>query len=82
MILLQLLLQPQSYIAILLLICVISGFRLIGDDNCALLGCYAASSGNYLPTFRDNLPVQSSKAKSPKRTSVSPIRGSYTEKFG
>jgi hypothetical protein len=25
--------------------------------NCALLGCYAASSGNVLPTFRDNLSV-------------------------
>ena len=28
--------------------------------NCALLGCYAASSGNFLPTFRDNLTVPSS----------------------
>ena len=25
--------------------------------NCALLGYYAASSGNFLPTFRDNLSV-------------------------
>jgi hypothetical protein len=25
------------------------------DDNCALLGYNAASSGNFLPTFRDNL---------------------------
>jgi len=25
------------------------------DDNCALLGYDAASSGNILPTFRDNL---------------------------
>ena len=28
--------------------------------NCALLGYYAASSGNFLPTFRDNLSVPSS----------------------
>jgi len=27
------------------------------SENCALLGCYAASSGNSLPTFRDNLSV-------------------------
>ena len=26
-------------------------------DNCSLLGYYAASSGNFLPTFRDNLSV-------------------------
>ena len=26
-------------------------------ENCALLGYYAACSGNYLPTFRDNLSV-------------------------
>ena len=25
------------------------------DENCALLSYYAASSGNLLPTFRDNL---------------------------
>jgi hypothetical protein len=33
------------------------------DENCALLGYYAASSGNSLPTFRDNLSVPSSKVK-------------------
>jgi hypothetical protein len=37
--------------------CVVSGFRHEVDENCALLGYYAASSGNSLPTFRDNLPV-------------------------
>jgi hypothetical protein len=26
-------------------------------ENCAILGYYAASSGNSLPTFRDNLSV-------------------------
>ena len=33
--------------------CVISGFRREVDENCADLGYYAASSGNFLPTFRD-----------------------------
>jgi hypothetical protein len=33
---------------------VFSGFRREGDENCALLGCYTARSGNFLPTFRDN----------------------------
>jgi hypothetical protein len=32
-------------------------------EICALLGCYAASSGNYLPTFWDNVSVPSSKVK-------------------
>jgi len=27
------------------------------DENCALLAHYAANSGNFLPTFRDNLSV-------------------------
>jgi len=36
---------------------VISGFRRDVDENCAVLGYYAASSGNSLPTFRDNLWV-------------------------
>ena len=35
------------------LVCVISGFRREVDENCALVGCYAASSGTFLPTFRD-----------------------------
>jgi hypothetical protein len=30
------------------------------DQNRALLGYYAASSGNFLPTFRDNISVPSS----------------------
>ena len=28
-------------------------------ENCALLGYYAKSSSNFLPTFRDNLSVLS-----------------------
>jgi len=42
---------------------VISGFRSEVDENCALLGRYAASSGNLLPAFRDNLSVPSSGVK-------------------
>ena len=34
----------------------ISGFRREVDENCALLGYYAASSSNSLPTFRDRIP--------------------------
>ena len=33
----------------------ITGCRHEVDQNCALLGDYAAGSGNFLPTFRDNL---------------------------
>jgi hypothetical protein len=33
------------------------------DENCSLLGYYAASSGNSLPTFRNNLSVPSSSVK-------------------
>jgi hypothetical protein len=37
-------------------------------ENCALVGYYAASSGNSLPTFRDNVSVPSSKFKNPKES--------------
>ena len=40
-----------------------SGFRRDAAENCVLLGCYAASNGNFLPTFRDNLSVPSSRVK-------------------
>jgi hypothetical protein len=42
---------------------VISSFRREVDENYALLGYYAACSGNLLTTFRDNLWVKSSRAK-------------------
>ena len=32
-------------------------------EICGLLGNYAASCGNYLPTFRDNISVPSSRVK-------------------
>jgi hypothetical protein len=42
---------------------VISGFRRDVDEICALLGYYAASTGNPLPTFRDNVLVPTSRVK-------------------
>jgi hypothetical protein len=36
-----------------------SGFCGDGDDICALLAYYAASSGNRSPTFRDNVSAPS-----------------------
>jgi hypothetical protein len=44
----------------------ISGFR-HDVEICALLGYYAASCGNCLPTFRDNVSVPSSRVKIPSR---------------
>jgi hypothetical protein len=40
--------------------CVISDFRREVDENCALLGYYATSNGDFLPSFRDNLSVPTS----------------------
>ena len=54
--------------------CVVSG--------CVLLGCYAASSGNFLPTFRDNLSVLSSRVKSPKTKPGTLVRGLRREQCG
>jgi hypothetical protein len=42
---------------------VILGFRSDVDEKCALLGYYVASSGNSLPTFRDNLSIPSSRSR-------------------
>jgi hypothetical protein len=39
----------------------ISGFRREVDENCAVLGYYAASSGDLVPTLRDNPSVPSSR---------------------
>ena len=38
-------------------VCVIFGFCRGVNDVLALLGCYAAMTGSYLPTFRDSLSV-------------------------
>jgi len=47
--------------------CVMSRFRREVDENCALLSYYAVSSGNSLPTFRDNLKAQSWRVKNTRR---------------
>jgi hypothetical protein len=39
---------------------VIADFRSEVTENYPYLGYYAASSGNFVPTFRDNLSVPSS----------------------
>jgi hypothetical protein len=44
----------------------ISGFHHKVDESQVLLSYYAASSGNLLPTFRDNLSVPSSEVKNPE----------------
>jgi hypothetical protein len=49
---------------------VISGFRRDADEICALLGYNASSSGNLLPTFRDNVSVPSQRSRSPRRVST------------
>jgi hypothetical protein len=54
--------------------CLISGLRREADDNCALLGYYAASSGNFLPTFLDNLPVPISRVKNKKKLNFWPLK--------
>jgi len=38
------------------------------NENCALLGYYTASTGNFLPAFRNNLQVPSSVFKNTKKT--------------
>ena len=54
-------LKPRKYFCAIAML--ISGFRWEVEVNCALLGYYAASSGNFLPTFRDNLLLLSSGIK-------------------
>ena len=55
----------------------ISGFSRELDENCTLLGCYAASCGNSLLTFRNNLSVPSSRVENPKRKPVAVLYGLY-----
>jgi len=49
--------------------CVISGFCLQVDENCALLGYYTTSSDNFLQTIRDNILVPSSRVNPKKKAS-------------
>jgi hypothetical protein len=50
-------------------ITLIFGFRRDVDEICGLLGYYTALCGNYLPKFRDNVSVPSSRVKIPSRKS-------------
>jgi hypothetical protein len=50
--------------------CVISGFRREVEENFAILGYWAASSGSFLLTFRDNLSVPYSGVENKKKKSV------------
>jgi len=52
----------------------ISGFPCEVEENCALLGYYAASDGNFLQKFQDNLAVTSLRVKNPKRKLAVPIQ--------
>ena len=51
-------------------------------ENSALLGYYAANSGNFVPTFRYDLSESSSNVKNPIRKPAVPIRCLYTEECG
>jgi hypothetical protein len=46
----------------------ISVFRRDADEICSLLGYNAASNGNPLPTFRDNVSVPSTRVKKSKKS--------------
>ena len=55
--------------------CVISGFSCEVGENCTLLSCYAVTSGNFIPTFRDNLSVPSPGFKNSKTWFLNPEDG-------
>jgi hypothetical protein len=46
---------------------------------CGLVGNYTASCGNYLPTFRDNVSVPSSRVKIPRRKAPQSRFGRFEE---
>ena len=48
-------------------------------ENCAILVYYAASNGNLLQTFRDNLSVPSAGGKKPKENCRVCYRSSYSQ---
>jgi hypothetical protein len=54
---------PQMMMMMMMMMDLTSGFRRDVDDICVLLGLYAASCGNCLPTFRDNVSVPSLRVK-------------------
>jgi len=66
-----------TYIYIFLPVCVIAACEVA--ENCIILGYDAASSNNFLPTFRYNLSVSSSGLKNTKE-SLQPQYGVFTWK--
>jgi len=58
--------RTQYLLVIKTCLCVISGVRREVVEKCALLGYYAASIGNFLATFRDNLSGTFLGFKNPK----------------
>ena len=56
-------LRHYSYLVAGIMLCDIEK-----NENCALVGNYAAKSGNFLPTFRGNLSIPSSRVKNPNIT--------------
>ena len=52
--------EQVSDLTLYLIRCVISGYRRDVNETYAVLGYYAASSGNFLPTFRNNVSALSS----------------------
>jgi hypothetical protein len=52
------------------------------NEICDLLGYYAASSGNPLPTFRDNVSVPYSRAKKSKKKKKKKVKNLLTLQDG
>ena len=50
----------------------------LSDEKRAFLGDYAANTGNLLPTFRENLPVPSSRVKDPNLAAQYPSRAQFS----
>jgi len=70
---------PAEKVPILTGHCMISCFCREVVENSALLGYYTAGSGNFLPTFQDNLSVPYLRVKNPKESLLSQ-RGVYKGK--
>jgi len=70
-----------SLISSIVITHVISDFCHEVAGNCALLGYYAASSGNFLPMFQDNSSFPSSVFKNPRRA-ITPKWNLYREECG
>jgi hypothetical protein len=66
-------LTKHNHMILIIIAWIISDLRREVDENCTLLGYYAASSGNSLPTFRYKLSVPFSMVKNPKPLKTGPI---------